>query len=44
MIDLGLSEEYLEGFNANLKGEEFDKNQSEEWKQGWINANQSKKF
>jgi len=43
MIDLGLSDEYLQGFNARLKNIPFDKNQSEEWRMGWMNANQSLK-
>lgn len=44
MIEMGLSDEYLEGFNARLKGKPFDKDQSEDWKQGWMNANQSLKW
>ena len=41
MIDLGLSEEYLSGYTARLKGEPFDVNKSDDWKMGWANANQA---
>ena len=44
MIDLGLSDEYLEGYNARLKGNPYDATKSEEWRMGWINANQALKF
>lgn len=44
MIEMGLSDEYLQGFNARLKNMPFDKSQSEDWKMGWINANQSLKI
>lgn len=44
MIDLCLSGEYLEGYNARLKGNPYDVTKSEEWRMGWINANQALKF
>lgn len=40
MIEMGLSDDYLKGFNARIKGMPFDNNQSEDWKTGWKNANQ----
>jgi len=43
MIDFGLSEEYLAGYNARLKGVAFDENQTDEWKMGWMNAHQALK-
>ena len=44
IIDLGLSEEYLQGYNARLKNLPFDDSQPEEWKDGWKNANWRKKW
>lgn len=39
MIELGLSDDYLQGFNARIKGEPYDELQTDDWKQGWKNAN-----
>lgn len=44
MIDFGLSDDYLDGYNARLKNEPFDKLKSDEWKMGWLNANQALKI
>lgn len=44
VIDLGLSEEYLDGFRARLKRLPFDESQSNDWKMGWTNANQALQF
>ena len=44
MIDLGLSEEYLTGFNARCNGLPFDESKSDDWKMGWQNANNSMKY
>ncbi len=41
MIDFGLSDEYLNGYNTRLKDLPFDDSQSDEWRMGWINANQA---
>ena len=38
-IELGLSDDYLQGFNARIKGEPYDELQTDDWKQGWKNAN-----
>lgn len=43
MIDFGLSDEYLQGFNARLHDAPLDENQSDDWKMGWVNATQSLK-
>ena len=43
MIDLGLSEDFLKGYNARRKDIPFDSTQSDEWKDGWKNANWQKK-
>ena len=39
MIEFGLSDDYLKGFNARIKGKPFDESQTEDWKKGWRNAN-----
>lgn len=44
MIDLGLSEEYLDGYSSRLNGLPFDESQSDDWKMGWTNANQALQF
>ena len=44
MIDLGLSDEYLAGYRARLNGLPFDKNETNDWKMGWMNANQALKL
>lgn len=44
MIYLDLSDEYLSGYNARLNNEPFDKTKSDDWKMGWLNANQSLKW
>ena len=44
MIDLGLSDEYLAGYRARLNGLPFDKNETNDWKMGWLNANQALKL
>ncbi len=41
MIDFGLSDEYLSGYAARLKGEPFDANKSDDYKMGWANAHQA---
>lgn len=43
MIDLGLSEDFLKGFYARCKDIPFDSTQSDEWKDGWKDANWQKK-
>ena len=43
MIDLGLSDEYLKGFNDRLKDIPFDDEKSDDWKMGWHNADQQKR-
>lgn len=43
MIDIGLTEEYLLGYNARLKNQSFDENKPDDWKMGWMNANQALK-
>lgn len=44
MIEFGLSDDYLAGYNARIKNIPFDGTQSEEWKMGWINADQALKI
>ena len=44
MIDFGLSDDYLAGFNARLNNEPFDESQTDDWKMGWENAHQSLKY
>lgn len=44
MIDLGLSEEYLDGYRSRLNGLPFDASLSNDWKISWINANQALQF
>ena len=44
MIDLGLSEEFLSGYKARLNNEPFDGTKSDDWKMGWLEANQSLKW
>lgn len=44
MIDLGLSAEYLAGYKARLNNVMFNENMSDEWRMGWINANQGLKL
>lgn len=44
MIDLGLSEEYLDGYRSRINGLPFDASQSDDWKMGWTNANQALQF
>lgn len=44
MIDLGLSDQYLAGYGARLKGQPFDRNETYDWKMGWLNANQALKL
>ena len=43
MIDLGLSDEYLKGFNDRLKDIPFDNEKSDDWQMGWHNADQQKR-
>ena len=43
MIDFGLSDEYLNGYRARRKNTPYDDSKSEEWRMGWINANQALK-
>ena len=43
MIELGLSEEYLKGFNDRLKSIPFDNTKQEEWQMGWWDADQRMK-
>lgn len=38
MIELGLSDEYLDGYRAGLRNVPLDKNETEDWKMGWRNA------
>ena len=44
MIELGLSDEYLSGYRARLNDLPFDSSESDDWRMGWINANQALKF
>jgi len=44
MIDLGLSAEYLSGYKARLNNVMFNEDMSDEWRMGWINANQGLKL
>lgn len=44
MIDFGLSNEYLTGYSARLDGRPFDNNETDDWKMGWLNANQALKL
>ena len=41
MIYFGLTEEYLAGFNARVNNIPFDQAKSDDWKMGWINAEQA---
>jgi len=41
MIDFGLSDEYLAGYSARLNGHPFNNNETDDWKMGWLNANQA---
>ena len=38
MIELGLSDDFLRGYQDRIDGSPFDKNESEEWQMGWKNA------
>ena len=40
MIEFGLSDEYLKGFNDRLKSIPFDNEKSDDWQMGWHNADQ----
>lgn len=42
MIELGLSDEYLSGYNARLHNKPFDEDQDDDWRQGWFNAEQAR--
>lgn len=44
MIDFGLSDEYLAGYSARLNGRPFDNSETDDWKMGWLNANQALKL
>ena len=44
MIDLGLSDEYLAGYSARLNDRPFDNDETDDWKMGWLNANQALKL
>lgn len=44
MIDFGLSDEYLSGYNARLKNKPFEQGATKDWKMGWSNANQALKL
>ena len=44
MIEFGLSDEYLAGYNARLNDQPFDDNETDDWRMGWLNANQALKF
>jgi hypothetical protein len=43
MINFGLYNDYLDGYNTRLNNEPFDKLESDDWKMGWLNANQALK-
>lgn len=38
------NKEYLNGYKSRLKRLPFDANQPDDWKKGWINANQALQF
>lgn len=40
MIDFGLPDDYLAGFNTRCRNGMFDPTQSDDWKMGWKNAQQ----
>ena len=44
MIDFGLSDDFLRGYNARLHDLPFDKDESDDWKMGWLNANKALKI
>ena len=44
MIDFGLSDEFLARYSARLNGRSFDNNETDDWKMGWLNANQALKL
>lgn len=41
MIEFGLSDEYLSGYSARLSNKPFDEDQDDDWRMGWLNAEQA---
>lgn len=44
MIELGLSDDFLAGYNDRLKSVPYNKEKPDEWKMGWHNADQQIKL